>query len=79
MWVAVSAFFQRNVLIVAGVLAAIGAVAAVLLGARNAGRNAERVDNLKSALKVKHEQQKAAARSPRTRDELIDELRNGKF
>lgn len=33
-----------------GALAAIGAVAAVLLGARQAGRNAERVDALRKTL-----------------------------
>lgn len=34
-----------------GALAAVGAVAAVLLGARQAGRNAERVDAMRRTLK----------------------------
>lgn len=60
----------------AGIAAAILAVAFKL---RADGKNAERVATLKATLKVKNEQQKAAVASPRTRSELVDELRHGDF
>lgn len=47
MFTLLGAFFKRNMLVIAGWAAAALAVAAVLLGARQAGRNAERVDRLK--------------------------------
>lgn len=47
MFTVIGAFFNRNALAVAGAFAAALAVAAILLGARQAGRNAERVDRLK--------------------------------
>lgn len=51
---------------VMGALAAIGAVAAVLLGARQAGRNAERVDAMRRTLKsveVRNEVEREVLRS----------------
>lgn len=62
-----------------GGLAIVGAVLAILAGARNAGRNAERVESLTKTLEIKNAQAKAAAAAPRNRDTLIDELRDGKF
>ena len=63
----------------AGFAAILGAVAAVLLGARQAGRNAERVEQMRKTIEVQHDQLEAAARRPRDRDELIDRMRNGSF
>jgi hypothetical protein len=54
-------------------------VAAVLLGARQAGRNAERADQLKKIIEVKDAQLRAALDAPRTRGELVDQLRKGEF
>lgn len=62
-----------------GGLAIVGAVLAILAGARSAGRNAERVESLTKTLEIKNAQAKAAAAAPRNRDDLIDELRDGKF
>lgn len=47
----IGSFFQKNLLVIAGWAAAALAVAAVLLGARSAGRKAEQVDQLKRTLK----------------------------
>ena len=63
----------------AGFAAILGAVAAVLLGARQAGRNAERVEQMRKTIEVQHDQLEAAARRPRDRDELIDRMRDGSF
>lgn len=70
---------QGSALRIAMWLAIAGAVGAVLLGARRAGRNAERVDNLKRASRIKDAQLEATTRRPRTRNELIERLRSGEF
>ena len=54
-------------------------VLTVLLGARQAGRNAERNDQLKKIIEVKDAQLRATLDAPRTRGELIDRLHRGKF
>lgn len=54
-------------------------VFAVLLGARQAGRKAERVDQMKRTLEVKNAQLRATLEAPRTRHELVDWLFKGKF
>ena len=63
----------------AGIFAIIGAVAAVLLGARQAGRNAERVERMRRTIEVQREQLDAASRRPRDRDELTRRMRDGSF
>jgi len=63
----------------AGLFAIIGAVAAILLRAREAGRNAERVERLRRNIEVQHDQLEAAARRPRDRDELTGRMRDGSF
>jgi hypothetical protein len=63
----------------AGLFAIIGAVAATLLGARQAGRNAERVDRMRRTIEVQHDQLDAASRRPRDRDELARRMRDGSF
>ncbi len=54
-------------------------VLAILLGARQAGRNAERKDQLQRIIKVKDAQLRATLDAPRTRGELINQLRKGQF
>ncbi len=63
----------------AGLVAIIGAVAAVLLGARQAGRYAERVERMRRTIEVQREQLDAASRRPRDRDELARRMRDGSF
>ena len=63
----------------AWLFAIIGAVAATLLGARQAGRNAERVDRMRRTIEVQHDQLDAASRRPRDRDELARRMRDGSF
>jgi hypothetical protein len=52
MWLLLEAWLLRNALGSLGWLAAAGAVAAVLFGARQAGRNAERVENMRRTVEV---------------------------
>ena len=54
-------------------------VFAVLFGARQAGRKAERVDQLKKTLETKNAQLQAIQDAPRTRSDLVEWLRRGKF
>ena len=63
----------------AGLAAILGAVAAVLLGARQAGRNAERVERMRRTIEVQHDQLDAASRRPRDRDDLARRMRDGSF
>ena len=63
----------------AGIFAIIGTVAAILLGARQAGRNAERVERMRRTIEVQHDQLDAASRRPRDRDELSRRMRDGSF
>ena len=60
-----------------GLAAILGAVVALLFGARQAGRNAERVE--RRTIEVQREQLDAASRRPRDRDELARRMRDGSF
>ncbi len=62
-----------------GLAVILGAVVAVLLGARQAGRNAERVERMQRNIEVQHDQLDAATRRPRDRDELARRMRDGSF
>jgi hypothetical protein len=79
MWAIAKTWLSGNALRLIGWSVAALSVSAVLLGARQAGRNAERVDQLKQILEVKDAQLRATLDAPRTRGELVDRLRNGKF
>ena len=59
--------------------AIIVAIILTLLGARNSGRNVERVDQLRKLLEIERGQLEAANRRPRDRDELIERMRDGTF
>ena len=72
-------FLAPFALRLAGVAAVIGAILAVLLGARQAGRNAERIARMRKTLEIQREQLEAAIRRPRDRDELIERMREGRF
>lgn len=63
----------------AGLFAIIGAVAAILLGVRQSGRNAERVERMRRTIEVQHDQLDAASRRPRDRDELARRMRDGSY
>ena len=54
-------------------------VCAVLLGARQAGRKAEKAEQMKKALEVKNDQLQATVEAPRSRADLLDWLHRGKF
>ncbi len=54
-------------------------IASILFLVRNSGKNAERLDRLNKILEVKDAQLRAANNAPRTRDELVERLRRGKF
>ena len=72
-------FLAPFALRLAGMAAVIGAILAVLLGARQAGRNAERIARMRKTLEIQREQLEAATRRPRDRDELIERMREGTF
>ena len=55
------------------------AVCAVLLGARQAGKRAEKVEQLKKTLEIKNEQLQATVEAPRSRADVIDWLHKGKL
>src|SRR5512142_1474609 len=76
MWLLLQGWLLRNVLALLGWLAAAGAIAAVLFGARQAGRNAERVENMRRTVEVQRDQLEAASRRPRDRGELARRMRN---
>ena len=79
MWALFTGWFSSNALRLIGWGAVALSVMAVLLGARQAGRNAERVDQLKKTLEVKDAQLRATLDAPRNRGELARRLRDGKF
>lgn len=72
-------WLSGHVLRLLGWGAAALSVLIVLLGARQAGRSAERNDQLKKIIEVKNAQLRATLDAPRTRSELVDRLRRGKF
>tara|TARA_R110002095_G_scaffold53860_1_gene46592 strand:- start:1721 stop:1960 length:240 start_codon:yes stop_codon:yes gene_type:complete len=72
-------WLSSNVLRLLGWGVAALSVLTVLLGARQAGRNTERNDQLKKIVEVKDAQLRATLDAPRTRGELVDRLRRGKF
>jgi|APTNR8051073442_1049403.scaffolds.fasta_scaffold35415_2 hypothetical protein len=69
----------RHVLTILGWLAAAAAVAGVLFGARQAGRNAERVEKMRGTVEVQRDQLEAASRRPRDVGELARRMRDGTF
>jgi hypothetical protein len=79
MWLLVQGWLLRNALALLGWLVAAAGVAAVLFGARQAGRNAERIENMRRTVEVQSDQLKAASRRPRDRGELARRMRDGTF
>jgi hypothetical protein len=79
MWMIIKTWLSGNALRLIGWSVAALSVSAVLLGARQAGRNAERVDQLKKSLEIRNAQLRATLNAPRTRGELARRLRDGKF
>lgn len=79
MWVVIKTWLTGHLLRLIGWGTAGVSVLTVLLGARQAGRNAERADQFKKIIEVKDAQLRAMLDAPRTRSELADRLRRGKF
>lgn len=79
MWAIIKTWFSGNLFRIVGWGVTALSVATVLFGARQAGRNAERADQLKRSLEIKDAQLRATMDAPRNRGELIDRLRDGKF
>lgn len=79
MWAIIKNWLSSNLLKLISVGLTALSVATVLFGARQAGRNAERADQLKKTLEVRNGQLRATLDAPRTRGELVDRLRDGKF
>ena len=79
MWAIVKSWLTGNAIRLLGYGLAALSVSALVLGIRQSGKNAVRLDNLKTVLEVKDEQLRAAANAPRTRADLVGRLRDGKF
>ncbi len=79
MWRLFTGWLSGNALRLATWGAALLSVITVLFGARQAGRNAERADNLKKTLEIRNAQLRATMDAPRSRPELTQRLRDGKF
>jgi hypothetical protein len=79
MWLLVQGWLLRNALALLGWLVAAAGVAAVLFGARQAGRSAERVENMRRTVDVQRDQLEVASRRPRDRGELARRMRDGTF
>lgn len=79
MWAVIKNWLAGNVLKFIGWGTIALSVLAILFGARQAGRSAERVDQLKKVVEIKDAQLRAALDAPRNRSELIERLRDGKF
>ena len=79
MWAIIKTWLSGNALRLIGWSVAALSVSAVLLGARQAGRNAERVDQFKKSSEIKDAQLRATLDAPRNRGELARRLRDGKF
>ncbi len=79
MWTILTSWFSSNMLKIIGLGTVAASVAAVLLGARQSGRTAERYDQLKKITEIKDAQLRAAMDAPRTRADLVKRLRDGKF
>ena len=79
MWMIFTSWFSSNMLKVIGWGAVAASVAAVLFGAKQSGRTAERYDQLKKITEIKDAQLRAALDAPRTRADLVKRLRDGKF
>lgn len=79
MIVALKTFLTTNALRVSAWCMAALSFLGILLAARRAGRNAERVGNLEKTVEIKDAQLRATLDAPRSRDELAQRLRDGKF
>lgn len=79
MWVLITSWFSSNALKLIGWGVAALSVTAILFGARQSGRTAERYDQLKKIMEIKDAQLRATMDAPRTRADLVKRLRDGKF
>lgn len=79
MWAIITGWLSSNILKIIGWGAIAASVAAILFGAKQSGRTAERYDQLKKLVEIKDAQLRAAMDAPRTRAGLIKRLRDGEF
>jgi len=79
MWTILISWLSSNLIKIIGWGTAALSVSAILFGARQSGRTAERYDQLKKITEIKDAQLRAALDAPRTRADLVDRLRDGKF
>lgn len=79
MFAILTSWLSSNMLKIIGWGAIAASVAAVLLGAKQAGRTAERYDQLKKIVEIKDAQLRATLDAPRTRADLVKRLRDGKL
>ncbi len=71
MWMLITSWVSSNTLKLIGWGVAALSVTAILFGARQSGRTAERYDQLKKIVEIKDAQLRAALDAPRTRADLV--------
>jgi hypothetical protein len=79
MWALFTGWLGKNAMVLVqwGLIAL--SVFGVLLGAKSAGRAAQKVDDLKKTAEVQRAQLQAANDRPRTRDDLTKRLLSGRY
>ncbi len=75
----ITSWLSSNILKIIGWGAIAVSVAAILFGAKQSGRTAERYDQLEKLVEIKDAQLRAAMDAPRTRADLVKRLRDGEF
>lgn len=75
----ITSWLSSNILKIIGWAAIAASVAAILFGAKQSGRTAERHDQLQKLVEIKDAQLRAAMDAPRTRADLVKRLRDGEF
>ncbi len=79
MWTILTSWLSSNLIKIISWGTAALSVSAILFGARQSGRTAERYDQLKKITEIKDAQLRAALDAPRTRADLIKRLRDSQF
>jgi len=79
MWTLLTSWLSSNLIKIIGWGALALSVLAILLGAKQSGRTAERYDQLKKIVEVKDAQLRATMDAPRTRADLAKRLHDGKL
>lgn len=79
MWIAIKNWLSLQWLVLLKWSVIIGGAALVIFKIRESGRQAEKVENLNQAVKVKNAQLKTSVNAIRNPDDIVKRLRDGNF